>query len=766
MSRHIVIKPNKTIILLLSCQLLILCMALGSYLLSRGRAFSRSFTCDDLSFSAGVLQNDTIRINDTISTGETFITVDQPLEKGVYQVLINYVTNAEGSTISASAASLNGMEFRSTPAQLSPYMQTAELTVDLAKDTPQLTISVNYGGQGSLEVSALGIYESSNLYRRNVVYALAACAVLTLVYFFYKAEPAKRRIIFGLSTIFIASCYPLFVDFMIVGHDLPFHLLRIEGIYNGLLQGSFPVKIHPVWAQDHGYAVGVFYGDLALYFPALLRIMGFSIQAAYQWFVGACNLGTVLIAYFCFRKMFRSEKLGLWGSLLYTFSAYRLADVYTRAACGEYVALMFLPMVLCGFYLVFTTTPETLEKKWRKYSILIAFGLTGVIQSHILSCEMVALFILIACIVMVKKVCTRRVFLPLISAAALTILLNVGFLVPFLDYFNDSISINSDQWMADSLFTMQDKGMFLTQLLALFPRANGGTWQTAAGINTEVTYSIGFPLVICLGLFLYAALCLPKDKLRSLAGFKSACLCSALGILALFMSTCHFPWDALASMNPVFDKVVNTLQFPWRFLSVATVLLVYTACYVISVLPDLFEESVRRFFPIALATILTVSCGWYYYDFAFTGSPYRVYDTYELNSMAMYSCEYLPTGTDPTRIQYGKVITGAGLELQNYRKNGTTVYLQVSTSADSYIELPLNYYEYYICRDMDTKADYSVEAGTNNMVKVLLPADYEGVLQVSFREPAAWRISEILSLLSALAAGAFLLHDSRILNRK
>lgn len=769
MSRYISVKSiiasRKSLFLLLLCQLFILTCACGSYLLNRGEAFSRTFSCDELALSAGVQENDVIRIDEGNGTQGIFLTVEQPLEKGVYLVMVNYAASAQGNSISASSTYLNGLELRSNPADLSPDMQSATLTVDIRRDTPQLTISVSYSGSGSLEITGLGIYETSNLYRRNLVYAFAACIILALIYYFAHSDLAGRKIMFALSIIFAISCYPLCVDYMLVGHDLPFHLLRIEGIYQGLAQGTFPVKIHPVWAQDYGYAVGVFYGDAALYFPALLRIMGFSIQSAYKCFAAACNLGTVLVSYFCFRKMFHSDKIGLWGCLLYTLSAYRLADVYTRAACGEYTALMVLPLVFCGFYLIFTEKNSTLCANWWKYSIMIALGLTGVIQSHILSCEMTAIFILLVCIIMIKKVFQRQIFLSLVSAAALTVFMNLGFLIPFLHYFDDSIYINSSEWGAHISYSIQNKGMFLSQLLGLLHKANGGTWQTEAGVNTEATYAIGYTLVLGIVLFMYLVCCFSKEEARAHKNFRPACLSFGLGILSLYMSTCYFPWDALSSLSSVTAKLIVSLEFPWRFLSICTILLVFSACYAISILPQVVPENICHPVSVGLIAILLVECGWYYYDFTFTGEPYRVFDTYELNSMAMYSYDYLPAGTDPNLIRYGTVYTGENLEIAAYQKIGTTIYCQLRTIGDSFIEFPLNYYKDYACRDTSTGIEYAVTPGTNNMVKVTIPAGYEGTIQVSFREPLLWRICELISLLSVLSAMTVLVYRSEAVQK-
>ena len=45
------------------------------------------------------------------------------------------------------------------------------------------------------------------------------------------------------------------------------------------------------------------YGDVLLYFPALLRICGLSLQMAYKAFVVAMTAFTCLICYWCLKRM-------------------------------------------------------------------------------------------------------------------------------------------------------------------------------------------------------------------------------------------------------------------------------------------------------------------------------------------------------------------------------------------------------------------------------------------------------------------------------
>lgn len=729
---------------------------MGSYLLGRGDAFSKVYTADELTLEAGEIAEDGSFVKeDRHGTDDAFLSFRESLDKGIYIVRVNYYTNSEDNVLSAYTSLLSDLDFRSEAISLDPGLRTAYITMELNRSCEDVLIKLAYSGEGHLSVQEISLHETSNYYKKNIFHAFCLCILAAFIYAFYQADKEKRSTMLGLTAIFLLSCYPLFADYMQVGHDLPFHLLRIEGIYHGLLQGTFPVKVAPVWAKDYGYAVGVFYGDALLYIPAILRILGFSIQTAYKYFAAFMNLATVLITYFCFRKMFDSKKAGMIGCALYTFSLYRLLDLYTRAAVGEYTALTFLPLVLCGFYLIFTE-PNPKQNRL-KNAVIVALGLTGVIQSHILSCEMIVIFVVLACLILIKKVIQPQTFLTLVFGAGLTLLMNIGFLLPFLDFFDDSIYINSPEWGAQTAYSIQNKGMFPVQLLGLFNHIHGGSWATAAGVHNEAAYSLGFVITLCVALFLYIALCC-RDKEEKDPHFKPAMLCCGLGLLALYMSSCYFPWDALAATGSIAKTLISNLQFPWRFLAIATILLLFPSCYAIMHPEKYFTASKASVITATLASLLIVSSGWFFYQFSYMQEPYRVYDTYELNSMSMYSYEYLPTGTDPDEITSGLVNCSDGTILTAYHKNGTTILCNAETGADGgTIELPLNYYKYYQCEDLNDGTKFTTEPGTNCMVKVSLPANYNGSFEVSFREPVLWRICEVISFLTVITGIALLL---------
>lgn len=746
-SFHLFQRFHHTYFFFLSLQILIFAVTILIWLFNRGNAFVKTFMPEEYITDSHAVVSQDVSIENTTNESCSFLqTPLLSLEKGIYLIRIDYNASDGGSYVSAATSQLNSLELHTSDIQLSPANHTAFITVELSRDVTDFSLEAIFSGHGNLSITGISIAETSGLYKKNLFYAGLLCLFINLLWLFKRADASGRKVIYALSVIFLAVCYPLYTDYLTVGHDIPFHLMRIEGITEGLKTGNaLPIKIHPVWARGYGYAVGVLYGDALLYFPAILRLLGFTVQAAYKYFVAAINLGTVVISYFSFKRMFSSKKIGVLGSLIYSASLYRLADIYTRASVGEYCAMMFLPLILCGFYL---SLMEADEKNWHKYALITALGLTGLIQNHVLSCEMAAIVVLLTCLLSLRRVFRRYAFQALAAAFLLTLLLNLGFLVPFVDYYSSDLNITSDQWAGGTTGSFQENGLLPIQLFSLFQHSNGGAWSIQAGVSNEVTMGTGILFLLALLLFGYLLLCHYKEC-QQISNFRPAVLCMGLGSLLLFMSTCLFPWDDLVSMGEGAKTIIYSLQFPWRFLSFATVLLTFGTCFTISVLPSVFKKEAFQPILMIMMLLFSINCGWYFYDFSFNNIPYRVFNTSELDSMSMYTYDYLPTAVDPALI-VENITMPQNMEVPDfYEKSGVEITCHAVTGdLEGYIDFPLNYYKYYRCTDMVTGEQLPVSSGYNGMLRVTFPAHYDSTFRIAFTEPWFWRLAEVISLLT------------------
>lgn len=730
--------------ILMGVQLLILFFAAGSWLVNRSHAYHRIFTLEDYIVSEKALLEDSVSVDAAQSESGVFLSTPAlRLDPGIYHIQIDYQADTPGSMVSA-VSGLSSLEMHCSPVELTPASLSTILPLEITRAADDVVIEVSFSGQGHLSIAKIGIFETSKHYKKNLFLAFLFCVLINFGYYFKCSNIRRRKIMLALTGIFLVSCYPLYTDYLTVGHDLPFHLLRIEAISQGLSFGTFPVKLHPLWANGHGYAVGIFYGDAFLYIPAFLRLLGFSIQSAYKLFAALINLGTILCSYYAFRRIFSNDKSGLLGCLAYTLAPYRLMDLYTRASVGEYTAMMVLPLILCGFYMIFRRS-ET-EPCWKDV-LLTAFGLTGLIQSHILSSVMIGFVIILVCILLLRRIFRRQTILPLLSAAGLTILLNLNFIVPFLDFYQEKVMVNSPDWTGRAAGSFQAGGLFPVQLFTLFQHSNGGAWSASAGVSNEAAYGIGILFTAGIFLFLYL-LFIHYRECRSSRHYHGALISMVLSGLLLFMCTCYFPWDRLASTGKGLENIISSLQFPWRFLAPATVLLTFVLCYGFELAPKVLPRHAMPLF-VGCMVLFSVHVGWYYYDFAFSGDPYRVFNTHELYTMQMYSYDYLPEGTDPDDIRENAVQCVNAAPLEAYRKQGTTIDCIVSAEpTGGYVEFPLIYYKYYRCVDLDTSESLSVTAGQNNVVRVTLPGNYSGHIEIRFVEPWFWRLAEAVSLLT------------------
>lgn len=741
--------------LLILIQVLVMLTSLGAFVYHKATLYEHTFSFSELTLSGDYDRGSELYISSTDTPAGTPVSTPQfTLEKGSYIVYLTYASTTDFNTLSASSATGFSGDFKSNPVTLTSKSGQKAMTLRAGRTLEDISLNINFAGQGELYLYDLAIYETTDMAKEGIVKAFGLCLLLAFLYSITKMEMSRRKITFALSALTLFASYPLFIDYLVIGHDLPFHLLRIEGIAEGLKNGIFPVKIHPVWANDYGYATGVFYGDILLYIPALLRLFGFTIQDAYQTFLFMINIATVLISYFCFKKLTGSEKSGLICSALYTLSLYRLMNVYTRAAVGEYCAMMFLPMIFVGLYRIFTDCYEIAKTKektglsYLKPAIMPALGLTGIIYTHVLTVEMVAFFILLSCLIFARRTIKKEVFLTLALTAVSALLLSLGFLIPFLDYYRGDFMVTSDQW---NINLIQTQGLFITQIFSLFQYGDGGTYPTISGMKNELNLGIGIAFVFGFALYVYYLVAAPKEKKKDKA-FSLSLLAFLYAALTLWMASVVFPWNSLASLGELPFRLIISLQFPWRFLSIAAVFLTIFTCFIADRISDIFAGLTKNVVIPLLVLIMIIGTGWYYYSFLSGAATYRVYDTYELNSMQLYTYDYLPTGTEPAGIVENQILTFEGAEVYDYEKTGTTIKCTVAAGAtDAYVDFPLIYYKGYKACNVETGENLPIEIGTNNTVRVKVSAGSSQYITVSFAEPVSWRIAELISALSLAA---------------
>ncbi len=713
-----------------------------------------------------------------LSVGEQAIMEGVKLPFGSYKVEVFYT--AEKDYIADTylrAPDLSAKELQNNGETVYAKKSNTEFVAWLYRSTEELQLVLNYKGGGNLQIHGVQITESYHMWTMLLT-VLAFCglvATLCVKYHFdwsRKLSRQSKTAILGVVLIALASSFFQMAGGALNSIDLLFHYMRIEGLKDGILSGQFPVRIDPEWLYGQGYACSIFYCNSFLLLPALLRMAGFTVVAACNIFFVVLNFVTAWAAYYCFKKIFDSYKVGLACSALYTLSTYRIYKLYQTGDVGEGLALVFLPVIIYGFFRVFTedSTAKTYKTAWLPLTI----GYAGLMQSHILTCEVALFLTLLTCIVCIRKVIQKKVFLQLCKGAAGAFALSLWYLIPCLDYYlTQDIHIKN---LGER--TIQNTGLTLSHLFFHF-------WQkgskTPLGDNgAQFTYPVGVGLVLLLGLAVFGIFWFNgfSENLKKERELRLGKVAAVFSLLLLVMSLNLFPWDAIQKMSKVFVPLVSSLQFPTRVLGWGTVLLVTVFGVALWYFEKKGWKSVLWIgFVVVLLSAATSTA--YMSEHVLKGAgTFNVYHEKGMGAGYVAGGEYLLNGTDQTKLSYEEPVFPEEIRNLKWKKDSLSVEIECkNTSAEeSFVDVPLMSYKGYRCEIMDEKAtgEESDGSGTTDsgvgarkflelthnekfQVRVIVPAGFEGAFEVRFVPPVYWRISEVVSLIALVLLFVYLI---------
>lgn len=687
-------------------------------------------TAKNLNRSAGSEEDTAIMINsDSEYTGEFLQSGNYLLDKGVYTLGVAYGTDSDTNSLTLYD---NGT--RMGTYTLNPNATYDEFTFELRKSSQDFTYALSFGSEGTLRIYSVTLIPEGRFYNDTFFLILCVTAAflavpLICIYFRKKGYLAgERYTLFLLLGIGLASSLPYLNTGLDWAVDLCYHLIRIEGIKDGLLAGQFPVVIYPEAMHGNGY-LNCMYPNTFLFIPAFLRICGVSMADSFKFLMIVCNFATAFLTYHCARNLGGSRKAALLASLLYSCCPYRFTNLYARGAIGEFLAMTFFPLLFTGLYHVLIGD----RKKWG-YLVL---GMTGLLQTHILSVTLAGIFCLLFGILYLRQVIAERRLIEIAKAAVVSILLNIGFLVPFVDFYK-----NENLWQsALDIGSYQEYAMNLSGLLGM---------QTTGDYHV---LTLGIPLAVCAFIALAVLIC--EDRQDSFV----LCL-TVLGIVLLYMMTNFFPGRAMMEL-PVFSLILSKVQFAWRLLCPVSLLFALAGSLC------LFRSKALSAYRPAICVVLAALCllsasRFRDEDFAYSDKGYTTGHEDKLTGIpkgantVVYPYEWRLKNTLDNGIITDIVLSDdAAVQIESFERQGTTTMLSYTASAPGqYADLPIQHYMGYEAVD-ESGTQIPLETGYNNKIHVLLNGDGNPhKITVSYRIPVSYTLSVWLSILTAIGAGA------------
>lgn len=625
------------------------------------------------------------------------------LPKGDYQFILNYKTSFPVKvTIQDGPAEIAGKI-----AKESATGDYIAIDAKIRRSSEQIYLKFKQVGKSTVTLYNYEISSPVCFHTDMQLFTLLFLffAIVFYTYLSYGIHTHRANIVqfafFVVAGLVIFTSYPMFTDYLVYSHDLAAHLMRIEGVKDALLDGQLIATIYP--HCNNGYGVlGFTYPNLMLYPFAILRIFNVSLITAYQLLLVCINIATAVSVYFAVKSITKTNYTSLIACVLYMLSPYRLNDLYIRGALGESLALIFLPLILAGIYHVFLGN----KKKW----YLLCIGYTGVLQSHIITCVLVAILSVCIGVFLIHHLFREKRFLSLLKGIIGTLLLNSFFLYHMVKFLGDGLGIDSIQkadFYADAIFP----GQLLMSKVSTYT-----TNERSLGIGNEMPLSIGIIGGICfLILFVYLLNYKGEKSDEEVKNHQFIVNLSVICSFLLFATTTLFPWKQLTEFEPV-SLVLSTIQFSFRFLELVTVILA-VLCGV-----AILDTAILKPYKKQLFLALTIIGLW---------GAAQVMDTYITQPIEYTKLdggytdstlpEYWPAGTEEDTFEDTNAWFSANLQLVQYWKMGTHVDLSYMTrGGDNYIDLPLLYYRGYRAVAQDG-TELTVEKGEKNRVRVWLP---------------------------------------------
>lgn len=349
------------------------------------------------------------------------------------------------------------------------------------------------------------------------------------------------KVIMMVGMIVAVTCFPYRKEGL-SGYfpDLMYHMLRIEGVKEALMEGIYPIGIYTNFFNGYGYGSPLFYPDIFLIFPALLRMLAVEPLVTWKIFAALIAIAGALTTYFSIKHICKDSDCSIAATFLIMLSQFWLADLIHRVGISEYLAFVFIPVLIAGIYDFFVFDGNK--------TYLMGIGFVGLLLSHTIM-TFIALILTIFVFMVMLFVKRDEVYLlnrykmrKLLMTAICTLLVCAYYIFPMLEQMNSGKFQYMSPWAAIGRNTQPFSSFFRT-----------------TGYFSVIAYvGVGIPILA----LLIICLCMKKPKNKGAYAF------FASGIVLFLISTEIFPWRLLE------NTIFNMLQFTYRLWPFAIIFVV------------------------------------------------------------------------------------------------------------------------------------------------------------------------------------------------
>lgn len=527
-------------------------------------------------------------------------------------------------------------------------------------------------------------------------------------------------------TIFMMYHYNTF-NLINQGHDAPFQFNRFVKLVESIKNGTFPIYIDN-GVNQYGYATKLFYPDFILIPFALIGCL-IGYVKSYQLIYFTVTILCGLLSYLSVKNIYKNNLAAYISAILYTFSLYRLQDLYDRSALGETITFAFIPLIFWGIH-------EIIKGDYKKWYI-ISIGFSLCILTHVLSALLGAVIILIIVVLYLRDFIKEPKRIKyLFIAACSTVLIAAYYIFPYCEQIiNDSFNYQNFT-LADNFGKPAQKiiqGMFLIGIT-----------------DTQYSYfvpSIGLTLTLPLffRFFIY-------DKTKNIRIADLAVLFALILIV--------FAFDNISFGFYKHIKLFAIIQFAWRFFEYVSFFLALACGLYLSIIVKNDKRSMALLSALLLimAIMIVLSSTAYKYRYQDIGS--NLYEKYTKGDLkvtkesfyylgAGNESEYFPIPVSITNIEKrGSIISKQhpDTEIKNIKRINTDIFFDIKLDQNESLELPIVYYKGYYAQ-INNK-NIPIQKSKNGLIEI--PINESGSVHVEFTGTPIQKYSLHITLISIL----------------
>jgi hypothetical protein len=335
----------------------------------------------------------------------------------------------------------------------------------------------------------------------------------------------------------LPALIPLARSGFFASDDGTFHVYRLAALDRSVRAGVLYPRWFPELAFGYGHPVLNFYGPLGYYWGLPFTLLGANAVLA-LWLVFATGLVASALAMFLFARLHLDRGPALVAAIVYAYLPYHLADLYVRGAVAEFLAFVWLPLVLWAFHKLLMGQDQD-----RIYRLgLAALTLAALVVTHSLSAFIFAPVLIAYVLILSIRTGEPLAFGRALAAVALAAAVSAFYWLPVLTESGYvGLGYGASQGYQDHLLSWPN----------LF------SWSLAYPYPSDPSAARVFPLGWVQVLFMAASLAVafrPGSRRWVTLLFLGVALLSTLMLTATSLPI----WQVL-------ERGLAFLQYPWRF---------------------------------------------------------------------------------------------------------------------------------------------------------------------------------------------------------